>query len=194
MSKFINDLAAQDQAARNAAIMAPYVELALKIAQHTEEVGTVSKAVKEAKGGIWGAFKSAMATASEAGHNASALRLGLALACTEAGMKPGTFRSYVMTVGDIWAEAHDGVLPKGIETAITIEEAAKLSIGDARKRYKVLSQKEQLLADITAKLKEMDESALTDVLLLLSDDAEQDEEMTEQDDDAGTLAATGTEG
>lgn len=190
MASYIQQLEQADAQARNAAYMAPYAALAAHIASGLATVKQVSGAVKEARTGIWNEFKSAFAIAQENGHNAKAFTLGMALACETAGIKPGTYRSYVATCGSIWEEIHDGKVPHG-ENQLTIAEVPALTIAAARKRYRVLTNTEKLHASITEALKEADEETLAAVLSFIRGDAVSQEDESEDEQDE---ARTGTDG
>lgn len=106
----------------------PYAELAMELAKGFKKVKGLQDSLTTAKGGLWGGFKQALSLGMSAGHNASNVKAGLAVACEEAKIPSGSYRGYVGTIGHMFNELADGTL--------TLAEAEQLSIGDARKRYR----------------------------------------------------------
>lgn len=138
-----------------------YASLAAKIAGHAAQAAAKAGAAKVAKGNVWADFKSALELAQEAGHTATALRVGLEIACIEADIPAGTFRSYVATVGDLYADI--------VAEKLTMEQATGLSIADARKRYKVETPADAMRAKLMEAVKTWDADQLA-VLLSICDD------------------------
>lgn len=144
------------------AAAAPYQPLANSIAAKVKEATSDSETVRAERGNIWDGFKKALDIAKAQHHNASAMATGLELACKEAGIPAGTFRSYVATLKSMAEEIESGVAPSGTDkddkplVALTAETAVKLPIMDARKRYqsdedKALREARGKLARVTAK-------------------------------------------
>ena len=116
------------KAAALAAVAAPYTDLAQHIAKALEDVKTAADGVAEERGTVWSMFRNALKLANEAKHSPEAMREGLEAACNKASIPAGSFRSYIATVESVAVKVKDG--------AVTLENALKLSIGDARKLVK----------------------------------------------------------
>lgn len=129
LSKGIAAALLADAQAQAAAYAAPYLTLAESLARNIAAADTV-------KGKVWDGFKSALEVASEAGHTPTALRAGLEIACTEAEIPAGSFRGYIGTIGNLYADIKADKL--------SLDDALALSVADARKRYKV----EPVLTDV----------------------------------------------
>lgn len=162
-----------------------YAELAAKIAGHVAKRDAKAAEAKEAKSTVWGDFKSALTLAHDAGHTVTALRVGLEIACTEADIPAGTFRSYVATVGDLYADV--------LAETLSIADATALSIADARKRYKVETPEEAMRAKLKEAIKDWDAEQLGVLLSLVADINGEAAETAEESEETEE-ARTGTDG
>lgn len=97
-------------------------------------------AAKKDKASLWDTFKKALDIAIDSGHSVSAMRIGLELACSDATIPGGSFRSYVNTLAQLFEDI--------LQAKLTAEEARKLSIGDARARYRVVTPVEQVRREL----------------------------------------------
>lgn len=167
-----------------------YADLAAKIAGHAAQAADKAGKAKDAKATVWGDFKTALTLASEAGHTVTALRVGLEIACIEADIAPGTFRSYVATVGDLYTDVMDE------EKEFTLEQATAISIADARKRYKTETPLQAMHAKLKEAIKDWDETQMALLLSLVADingeQGEQEEEQNEEEQQEEPR--TGTDG
>lgn len=169
-----------------------YADLAAKIAGHAAQAADKAGKAKEAKATVWGDFKTALTLASEAGHTVTALRVGLEIACIEADIAPGTFRSYVATVADLYADVIDE------EKEFTLEQATAISIADARKRYKTETPMQMMHAKLKEAIKDWDETQMALLLSLVADINGETAEATDEAADEGEAeqdeVRTGTDG
>lgn len=107
---------------------------------------------------LWDTFKKALNIAANSGHSVESMRMGLELACSEAGIPGGSFRSYVNTLGQLFEDV--------LRARITVEEATALSISDARARYRVITPVDKVrraLAEATRDWNANELSALLNV-------------------------------
>lgn len=118
----------------------PYAELAQELAKGFKTIKGLQDKLATAKGGLWSGFKQALALGMAAGHTAGNINVGLKVACEEAKVPSGSFRSYGPTIGKMYGEIVDGTL--------TLAEAENMSIADARARYK--KEKVEVTADAGA--------------------------------------------
>lgn len=169
-----------------------YADLAAKIAGHAAQAADKAGKAKDAKATVWGDFKTALTLASEAGHTVTALRVGLEIACIEADIAPGTFRSYVATVADLYTDVLDE------EKEFTLEQATVISIADARKRYKTETPVQMMHAKLKDAIKDWDAEQLAILLSLVADingdAAKKDDEGTDEGEETQDEARTGTDG
>lgn len=156
----LSNAASASLVAAMTAYAAPYSELARSLAAATAEAKVAGEVAKEVKGGVWAGFKSAVSIAAREGHNADTLRVGLEVACTEAGIPSGTFRGYVSTVCNLAADVDAGLLD--------LPEVDAISVKDARERYMDGDKKaRKALTDrLAAAVKKMDAAALTELVEL----------------------------
>lgn len=124
---------------------APYLALAEGIARSLEATKVQRTALTQVRTTTWDSFKQALSIAATSGHTATALRVGMEIACSEAGIPSGSFRSYVNTIGSLYADIMEGKL--------TLAAAEVLSVADARARYKVapeLTEKQKAQRELDA--------------------------------------------
>ena len=133
LNKDLQAIAAQLLADQSADAAAPFRTLAGEIARIAETKDKAREKGTEATANLWGSFRSALSIAHDAGMAATTLKLGLAVACAEANVPSGSYRSYVGTVANMLADVNAG--------GITITDALLLSIKDARERYQDAEKK-----------------------------------------------------
>lgn len=163
----------------------PYAELAMELAKSFKKQKNLTDQLATVKGGLWGGFKQALALGMAAGHTASNINVGLKVACEEAKIPSGSFRSYGPTLGNMYAEIIAGTL--------TLSEAENMSIADARKRYRKVKVEQTaetvaepdapaesvqaitnpMLASVMEKVKDWDEASLAMLLSIIDDLEEQ---------------------
>lgn len=154
-------------AAAGQAYAAPYAHLAATLATAIGSAKTQAETAKGAKQTVWDGFKSAMGIAAENGHNAAALRAGLEIACINAGIPSGSFRGYVGTIGNLYA---DVLKPEGEAGHIALSAAVALSVKDARDRYKPEpTNLEKLHAKLAAAVKDWNEEEMALLLSIVDD-------------------------
>jgi hypothetical protein len=139
-SKSVQDALLANAAAQAHTMALPYEELAKSIALAVEAQKAHTGKAKEERNSLWGAFKRALSIGLAAGHNVSALRVGLEVACEEQKVPQGSIRSYINTIENMYREVQ--------EEKLTLIAAEKLSIADARKRYRVVSDDEKVRRDL----------------------------------------------
>lgn len=156
----LSKLALASLAAQATALSGPYASLARELATDITAAKVAGETAKEAKGGIWGGFKNAITASIEAEHDANAMRVGLEVACEEAGIPSGTFRGYVSTLCSLKADVDNAVL--------SLEQALSISIKDARELYADADKKaRKALTDrLNAAVKKLDAAALTELVEL----------------------------
>ena len=162
MSKTVMAALALDAQAQALAMAVPYAALARRLATAITAATAQSAVAKEEKVTVWGTFKEAIKAAQDVGHSVTALRAGLEVACTEAGIPSGSFRGYITTVGNLYSDVLDELL--------TVEEVQAMSIADARKLYKVekelsnLDKLRKALIDGTADWNEAELATLVSIV------------------------------
>ena len=112
---------------------APFRGLANEIGLIVARKKAATKAGSEQSANLWDTFKMSLSIAHGANMDAGALRLGLAVACTEANVPAGSFRSYVGTIGNMYADVIGG--------GIGLNDALAMTIKDARERYQDAEKK-----------------------------------------------------
>lgn len=133
LNKELQAIAAERLMAEAADAAAPFRSLANEIRSIAQAKGNANTATTNANESLWGAFKSALSIAHDAGMSASSMKLGLAVACAEADVPAGSYRSYVATVSDMLADVNGG--------GITIEAALLMKVKDAREKYQDAAKK-----------------------------------------------------
>jgi hypothetical protein len=111
----------------------PYRELANQIGLIAAQKSTLANGVNEANFGLWDGFKKGLDVAIAADHSPTAIRVGFAVACEEAGIPAGSFRSYVATIGNMYADIQAGSLER--------EVALLMKVKEARERYQDADKK-----------------------------------------------------
>ena len=136
---------------RNAVYAIPYKPVSAAVAMSLAAVKAHQDKVKEERTNVWKNFKDALDVAATAGHTVSAMRVGLALACDEVGIPEGSFRSYLSTVTNLYADIMD---PDNERGTLTLAQAKAMSIQEARKRFAAppsdIQRARQELAQLTA--------------------------------------------
>lgn len=179
-------------AAAGEAYASPYAHLAAELATSMSAAKAQTDRAKAERTSVWDGFKSAMSIALENGHSAAALRAGLEIACTNAGIPAGSFRGYVGTIGNLYA---DVCKAEGEEGHLALEAALEISVKDARERYKPEpSNLEKLRKALAERTKDWNEEELA-VLLSIVDDTNADkapktteEEASEEEVEQATIA------
>lgn len=133
-------------AAQASALAGPYQAIAKQIATGLSATKTHANKAKTERTTVWDGFKSAMTVALNEGHNHGALRVGLEVACVEAGIPAGSFRGYISTIESLFSDVEAG--------KFTLEHATGISVKDARELYqsdekKALAAARKALADAT---------------------------------------------
>lgn len=183
----LNKLSAGTQAALLAAVAIvakPYDPIAASVAAYAEGA---AKTATDAKAGIWGQFKRALAVAQENEHSASTMRTALEAACAQAGVPSGTIRSYLPTLENLKADIDDGKL--------TAAEAVGISVKYARARYKVPpTEAEKAEKAARDRLAEVTKGWTAEQIHLLcevaADTGEEAGEEEEEGEEAGPAAVT----
>lgn len=137
--------------AQREAIIAPYRKLAQGIATAVAAGKALNEKAQEGKRTLWDSFKAAMKIAVESHHTAEALRDGLSLACAEAEIPTGSFRSYVATTADLFALVKAEKLDLSKATGLKIKEARELVMPADKKQLAELKARfAELTAEYTA--------------------------------------------
>jgi len=144
----------------------PYVGIAKKAAQTAAEGSAASTQARKARESLWGTFKTALSAAQAAGHSPATMRLGLEIACTDAEVPGGSFRSYVATLADLLGDIQNGKL--------ALSEAEGLSIGDARKRYRVVTPYDASVARLMDAIKDWTPEEVQELVMLASGEGNED--------------------
>lgn len=118
----------------------PYKALCSELSAITKAQQERAEAARRDRTSLWDTFKKALAIAANSGHSVESMRMGLEMACNEAEIPGGSFRSYVNTLGMLYNDVLKGTLP--------LEQATGLSIGDARARYRVVSPVDKLRREL----------------------------------------------
>lgn len=133
--------------AQREATIAPYRSLAVKIANTVAAGKKIGEKAKEGRQSLWDNFKAAIVVASEAHHSAAAMTDGLSLACDEAKVPAGSYRSYVATASALLAKVSTGTLTVEAAKALTITNARQLvmtgeakQLAELQKRFKELTK------------------------------------------------------
>jgi hypothetical protein len=170
MAKFSNavqEALLQDAAARAHAMAVPYEALAKQIAIAVEAQKAHGQKAKEERTNLWGAFKQALSIGMTEGHTVSALRVGLEVACEENKVPGGSIRSYINTIENMYREVAEGTL--------TLTAAEKLSIADARKRYRVVSDAEKVRSELLDVVKNWKVDEVQALIAVARAEADEDE-------------------
>lgn len=171
-------------AAQASAVSGPYITLAKSIATAMTAAGVKAEASKEGRKTVWNAFKDALTIASTNGHNVSTLRVGLEIACSEAGIPAGSFRSYLGTTANLYSDVTEGKL--------TLADAQGMTIKDARDRYKPEpSEADKLRSRLHEAVKAYDEEQMRLVLdiLEINPSGEEKKETESKQEEKQALAA-----
>ena len=131
LSKEVRDSLLANEVKKAEAFATPYRTLAAQIKQSMEEAGSLADQQKENRASTWDMFKQALGIASAENHTQLALRVGMEIACDQAGVPGGSFRSYLSTVVNLYSDIKEGNL--------SLKEAQELSIAQARALYRVVT-------------------------------------------------------
>lgn len=147
MTKDLQGLANAMFAEAAADAAAPFRALANEIGTIVAKRKGLSAEGTKQGASLWDKFKTALSIAHEAGMSANSLKLGLAVACAEADVPTGSYRSYVSTVASMLADVNSA-------SDTTIVEALALTIQQAREKYqdaevKALREARARLAEVT---------------------------------------------
>lgn len=129
-------------AAQGELLAKPYATIAEAIATGIAAAKVHGDKAKSERSTVWDGFKSAMTTALNEGHNSSAMRCGLEIACVNASIPAGSFRGYISTIESLFEDVTAG--------KTTLEAATAISVKDARELYQ--SDEKKALAAARAKL------------------------------------------
>lgn len=124
----LSKLALASLASAGEAYAGAYQPLAIDLANRIAAGKSQADKAKGTKQTVWDGFKSALAIAEKEGHTETALRVGLEIACENAGIPSGSYRSYVVTVGNLFHDVKAGEL--------TSEQVEAMTVKEARDRYK----------------------------------------------------------
>lgn len=137
--------------AQREAIIAPYRKLAQGIATTVAAGKVLNEKAQAGKLTLWDSFKAAMRIAVESHHTAEALRDGLSLACAEAEIPAGSYRSYVATTADLFALVKADKIDINKASGLKIKEARELVMSPDKKQLAALKARfAELTADYTA--------------------------------------------
>lgn len=169
LSAATRDAVAAQVAAQFEAAKAPYVALAAKVGAGAVVLTQAKEAADGARKGLWSEFKGALSLAMAAEHSPATMRMGLEIACTEAEVPAGSFRSYVGTLANLLTDIQ--------AEALTLAEAEALSIADARKRYKAApTELEKAKALLLAAIENWSATEVNNLATLAAGKAQEDAE------------------
>lgn len=158
----LSKLAIASLASAGEAYAGAYQPLAIDLANRIAASKTQTDKAKGTKQTVWDGFKSALAIAQENGHTETALRVGLEIACENAGIPSGSYRSYVVTVGNLFHDVKAGEL--------TGEQVEAMTVKEARDRYKAPpSELEQMRAKLIEDTKDFTVEQFGLLLSIVSD-------------------------
>lgn len=164
LSKSVQEALLQDAASRAHAMAVPYETVARNVALAVEANKAHAGKAKEERTNLWGAFKSALSVGMANEHSIQALRVGLEVACEEQKVPGGSIRSYVNTIENMYREIISG--------SLMLPAAEKLSIADARKRYRVVSDEEKARRNLLDLVKDWKPDEIEAAILLLKGEAD----------------------
>lgn len=164
LSKSVQEALLANAVSQAHTMAVPYEEVAKGIALAVAANKAHTGKAKEERTNLWGAFKQALSIGLAAGHNVNALRVGLEVACEEQKVPGGSIRSYINTLENMYREIEAG--------GLTLIAAEKLSIADARKRYRVVSDDEKARKDLLDTVKDWKPDEIQAAILLLRGEAD----------------------
>lgn len=158
----LSKLALASLASAGEAYAGAYQALATSLANTIAAGKTQADKAKGTKGTIWEGFKSALSIAEKEGHTETALRVGLEIACENAGIPSGSYRSYVVTIGNLFHDVKAGEL--------TNEQVEAMTVKEARERYKAPpTELEQMRAKLVEDTKDFTVEQFGLLLSIVSD-------------------------
>jgi hypothetical protein len=168
MTKAMQEQAAALFMAQAADAAAPYRTLAGEIGIIVGAKAKAGERVTEAGENLWGKFRSALDIGLSADHSADNIAVGLTVACEEAGVPGGSYRTYIGTIRSMYAEVLAGGLSR--------EDALLMKIKDARQRYmaadkKAMAEARARLAEATKGWTAAQVDDLTDYVKLCNEEA-----------------------
>jgi hypothetical protein len=131
LSKQVKDSLLAAEVKKAEAFATPYRALAEQIKSVMDESASIAETAKENRATTWDTFKQALAIASAEGHSQLALRVGMEIACDQAGVPGGSFRSYLSTIVNLYEDIQEGEL--------TLKDAQDMTITAARALYRVIT-------------------------------------------------------
>lgn len=138
LSKQVKDSLLEQEVKKAEAFATPYRALAAQIKTVMDESASLAETAKENRTTTWDIFKQALAIAAEEGHTQLALRVGMEIACDQAGVPGGSFRSYLSTVVNLYEDIQEGNL--------TLKDATDMTITAARALYRVVTPAQEARA------------------------------------------------
>lgn len=172
MTKAMQEQAEALFMAQAADAAAPYRTLAGEIGIIVGAKAKAGERVTEAGENLWGKFKSALDIGLSADHSADNIAVGLTVACEEAGVPGGSYRTYIGTIRSMYADVLRGEEAGGLSR----ENALLMKIKDARQRYmaadkKAMAEARARLAEATKGWTAAQVDDLTDYVKLCNEEA-----------------------
>ena len=167
LSKQAKEMLLADQIKKAEVYAAPYRPLATELAVNVAEAQRIADEAKENRASTWTLFKKALAIATTSKHSVEAMRIGLEIACDGAGIPGGSFRSYVMTVTNLY----DDIRQKNI----TLADAEAMTITQARALYRVLTPLQEARAALNEAIAAWDAAELMKLVDLAKGEAPPEE-------------------
>jgi hypothetical protein len=138
LSKQVKDSLLEQEVKKAEAFATPYRALAAQIKTVMDESASLQETARENRTTTWDIFKQALVIASEEGHTQLALRVGMEIACDQAGVPGGSFRSYLSTVVNLYEDIQEGNL--------SLKDAQDMTITAARALYRVVTPAQEARA------------------------------------------------
>lgn len=171
LSAQLRDMLLADAMSKATGFAIPYKALCAELSAITKAQQARAEAARKDRVSLWDTFKKALSIAANSGHSVESMRMGLELACNEAEIPGGSFRSYVNTLGQLYNDILKGTLP--------LDDAMGLTIGDARARYRVVSPVDKLRRELAETTKEWTADELAALINLARTGAVDDEDIIE---------------
>lgn len=171
LSRQLQEMLLADAMAKAQGFAIPYKALCSELSAISRAMAERAEQGRKDRLNLWDTFKKALAIAANSGHSVESMRLGLELACNEAQIPGGSFRSYVNTLGQLYNDVLRGELK--------IEEAIGLSIGDARARYRVVSPAAKLRQELVEVTRDWTPDELAALINLARTGAVDDDDLIE---------------
>lgn len=154
----------------------PYRTLAAAIATANATVAAKAEATKAERKSLWALFRDSLALGLEAQHTATDLRVGLEVALADA-VPGGSFRSYIGTVGNMYADIVAG--------SLSVEDASTMTVEKARERYPAdpaKAARKRVEAALIAALKSKPDDYLETLTAGILEQVEADKAKTESEE------------